>query len=193
MAPATATTVGKLGQNVQGSSSTPDHAQEGSWGTAEAQEMDEGKVRGTQTPWLCQAGAEQVAESQGWWALAEPPNCDRHRGRKLQAGTVLYETHKWQKLCSKKSSISSLLSNQPTPAPGARSDTTPHLTAPPRCTIFQEVIYLPTSIFVRPTCSLKHNEKSLPDQFVSEVSWLPAPLWAISFCLHVRTISLATA
>lgn len=101
--------------------------------------------------------------------------------------------HKWQKLCSKKSSISSLLSNQPTPAPGARSDTTPHLTAPPRCTVFQEVIYLPTSIFVRPTCSLKHNENSLPDQFVSEVSWLPAPLWAISFCLHVRTISLATA
>lgn len=96
-------------------------------------------------------------------------------------------------LCSKEGSISSFPPSQPTLPPGARSDTTPHLTAPPRCAVFQEVIYLPTSIFVRSTCSLKHNENSLPDQFVSEVSWLPAPLWVIPFCLHVRTIRLATA
>lgn len=155
--------------------------------------MEGGQVGGTQTPWLCRVRAEQVAESQGWCALAVPPDCDRSRRRKPQAGTVLYEIRKWQKLCSKKSSISWFLPSQPAPAPGARSDTTPHLTAPPRCAIFQDVIYLPTSIFVRPTCSPKHNENSLPDQFVSEVSWLPAPLWAISLCVHVRTISLATA
>lgn len=80
-----------------------------------------------------------------------------------------------------------LVSTKPAnPPPWARSDATPH-----QCAIFQEVIYLPTSISVRSTCSLKHNENSLPDQFVSGVPQLPAPLWVISFCLHVRSISLA--
>lgn len=104
------------------------------------------------------------------------PYCNGSRGRKLRACTVLYGTGKRQNPCSKKGSISWFPPSQPTPPPGARSDTTPPLTAPPRCAVFQEVTYLPTSIFVRSTCSLKHNENSLPDQFVSEVSWLPAPL-----------------
>lgn len=185
--------LGNLGKTSSppGLLTLPGHVQEGSWGGAEAWETEQGKVRSTQTPWWCRASTERVAESQGWCALAEPPDC--HRGRKPRACAVLYETCKWQNLCSKEGSISSFPPSQPTPPPGARSDTTPRLTAPPQCAVFQEVIYLPTSIFVRSTCSLKHNENSLPDQFVSEVSWLPAPLWVISFCLHVRTIRLTTA
>lgn len=108
----------------------------------------------------------QAAESQGWCALAEPPDCYRSHGRKPQTCTVLYEITKalFQK------GLDHLVSTEPaSPNSADRSDTTCHLTVPPQCAVFQEVIYLPTSIFVRSTCSLKHNENSLPDQFVSEV------------------------
>ena len=112
-----------------------------------------------------------------------------------RACTVVYETRKWQKSLFQRGLhlLVSTKPSQPTLPPGAGWDTAPHLTAPPRCAVFQEPLYLPTSVFVRSTCSLKPNENSLPDQFVSEVSWFPAPLWVISFCLRVRTIRLATA
>lgn len=193
MAPVTATTIGQLGQNLlQGSSP--------SLTTLRKEAEEEQKPR----RWLeerseahrhcgCvkqkQNKLQQVKDDEHWQSLLTVTGVQE---KAASGHGALWHTQMTKTLLQKELHL--LIPFWPAnPSSWRQTDTTPHLTAPPRCAVFQEVIYLPTSIFVRPTCSLKHNENSLPDQFVSEVSWLPAPLWAISFCLHVRTISLATA